>query len=1079
MTENPRVEQLVDEILDTERSPEEVCGSCPELLPEVRRRWQEMCGVKAELAALFPAPDAGADVGATPGLPANPSPPLIPGYEVEAVLGRGGMGVVYRARHLKLNRRVALKMLLAGDYAGPSERARFQREAEAVAGLRHANIVQVYDVGEQDGRPYFTMELVQGGSLAEKLAGEPQPARDGAALVVMLAQAMSAAHQGGIVHRDLKPANVLLTPPTDEGLPADGRPSWGTPKISDFGLARRLECGERLTQSGDLLGTPSYMAPEQARGRTQALGPPVDIYSLGAILYELLTGRPPFLGQTVAETVLQVISQDPVPPSRLNARLPRDLETICLKCLHKEPSRRYTSAAALAEDLRCFLHGEAIAARPEGRLERFARGVRRRPTLAVGLTTGVLLAIALVGGGLWLRGERAANDRANAEMQRLDQARRENEAALERLDLARRERQLAERLDAIHLNRAAAVNGRFDVRSIAQRADRDYEAAFREAGFGRVGDDPAAVAARIESSTIRDELVAALDDWAVSARRAGPASAMDGLGAMGVANVEDRRQRWLLDVLRRADPNPTAIRQRLRDPAVWYDHAALRELAETALADKLSAQLLVAVGERLMYAGADPVPFLQRVQREHPADFWANLALGAALVQKNPGESIRFIQAAMAIRPKTAIVHDYLGLALLGAGRPDDAIESFQQALLFDPEYVNTHNNLGYALRAKGRLDEAIAHFRHALRNDPMLPPAHCNLGSALIDLGRHDEALEHLREAIRLEPKLSQAHAAICAVLKARGGPQAVIAHYRQMLRTAPELAPAHAYLGSALAEVEQADEAIDHFRHALRIDPKLTVAHIQLGMALDSRGQYDEAADHYQQVVALEPRLHQAHAALGQTLLGLGRFREALDAARRGLDLLPPEHSDRAKGVQLLRRCENLLALEARLPAFLRGEDRLAGPADHLQFADVCRVKKRYADAARLFVKAFADKPQLGDEVPVARYQAARAAALAGCGQGEGGDKLSTEERAHWREQARVWLKADLTMLVGKLDTGTAADRARVRGRLTRWLVDPDLVGLREPSSLDGMTAEEREKCVAVWKEVNALLERARHIK
>jgi serine/threonine-protein kinase len=561
MAENPRVQQLLDEILDSERSPEEVCGSCPELLPEVRRRWREMCRVEAELKALFPTADLAAGAGATAASPPGSNLPSIPGYVVEAVLGRGGMGVVYRARQLRLNRPVALKMLLAGAGAGPSDRARFQREAEAVAGLRHANIVQVYDVGEQDGRPYFTMEIVQGGNLAEKQAGVPQPAREAAALVVTLAEAVWAAHQGGIVHRDLKPANVLLT--------ADG-----TPKISDFGLARRVEGGERLTQSGAMLGTPSYMAPEQARGRTQALGPPVDIYALGAILYELLTGRPPFRGETAADTLLQVISQDPVPPSRLNARVPRDLETICLKCLHKEPPRRYASAAALAEDLRCFLHGEAIAARPEGRLERLARGVRRRPTLVVGLTAGVLLATALVGGGLWVRGERAANERATEEVQRLDQSRRDQEAALERLDQARRERRLAERLDAIHLNRAAAVHGRFDVRHNAERADREYEAVLGEAGFGRVGDDAAAVAARIESSTIRDDLVAALDDWAVCARR---------------ADADQGRQRWLLEVLRRADPNPTRIRQRLRDPALWKDRAALTELAEMALAEKPSA----------------------------------------------------------------------------------------------------------------------------------------------------------------------------------------------------------------------------------------------------------------------------------------------------------------------------------------------------------------------------------------------------------------------------------------------------------------------------------------------------------
>src|SRR5262249_49771435 len=204
--------------------------------------------------------------------------------------------------------------LLAGGCAGSEERERFLREAEAVAGLRHANIVQVHGAGDHDGRPYFTMEYVEGGSLAQKLRGTPLPARPAAALLVTLAGAVQVAHQGGIVHRDLKPANVLLT--------ADG-----TPKITDFGLARRLGGDAGLTLSGVPVGTPSYMAPEQARGQTRAIGPATDVYALGAILYELLTGRPPFRGETASETVLQVISQEPVAPSRLNARVPRDLET--------------------------------------------------------------------------------------------------------------------------------------------------------------------------------------------------------------------------------------------------------------------------------------------------------------------------------------------------------------------------------------------------------------------------------------------------------------------------------------------------------------------------------------------------------------------------------------------------------------------------------------------------------------------------------------------------------------------------------------------------------------------------------
>ena len=292
-------------------------------------------------------------------------------------------------------------MTLAGSYAGPHERERFRREAEAVAALRHANIVQIYDVGDWAGRPYFTMELIEGGSLAQRLAGVPQPAHEAAALLATLAEAVHAAHQGGIVHRDLKPANILFTPD-------------GTPKITDFGLARRLEGSTELTLSGVPLGTPSYMAPEQARGQSRAIGPAADVYALGAILYEMLTGRPPFRAESAAETVHQLLTQDPVPPSRLNGKVPRDLETICLKCLSKEPRLRYPTADALNDDLGRFLRGDAISARPEGRMRRAIRAVRRRPTLAVGGIAVALFAALVLAGGLWLLFDRAFIDRALA-----------------------------------------------------------------------------------------------------------------------------------------------------------------------------------------------------------------------------------------------------------------------------------------------------------------------------------------------------------------------------------------------------------------------------------------------------------------------------------------------------------------------------------------------------------------------------------------------------------------------------------------------------------------------------------------
>jgi eukaryotic-like serine/threonine-protein kinase len=301
-------------------------------------------------------------------------------YELVEEIARGGMGVVYKARQVSLNRVVALKMILAGQLASLADVQRFHAEAEAAANLDHPNIMPIYEVGEYEGQHYFSMKLVEDGSLAGKLNGTPLPPRDAAALLESLARAMCAAHQNGVIHRDLKPANILLTPD-------------GTPMISDFGLARKLD-DIGMTATGAILGTPSYMAPEQAGGKSKELGPACDIYALGAILYECLTGRPPFKAATALDTLVQVASDDPVPPTALNAQVPRDLETICLKCLSKEPAKRYAAASELADDLRRFLANEPIRARPVGPAERVVKWVKRRPTVAA--LSAVLAAVIMV-----------------------------------------------------------------------------------------------------------------------------------------------------------------------------------------------------------------------------------------------------------------------------------------------------------------------------------------------------------------------------------------------------------------------------------------------------------------------------------------------------------------------------------------------------------------------------------------------------------------------------------------------------------------------------------------------------------
>jgi serine/threonine-protein kinase len=325
------------------------------------------------------APDQPGDAARTY-VPAGRGPApvqTVAGYEILGTLGRGAMGVVYKARQRGLRRVVALKMILSGGHADVYELGRFRTEAEAIARVQHPGIVQIYEVGEEDGRPFFSLEYVDGGSLQKKIRGEPQPPAEAAQMARRLADAIACAHAHGVVHRDLKPANVLLT--------RDGQP-----KITDFGLAKRLEDDSGQTHSGAILGTPSYMAPEQAEGKVREVGALSDVYALGAVLYELLTGRPPFKGASLLDTLEQVRTREPVPPTVLQLKVPGDLETVCLKCLQKDPKKRYPSAGELADDLGRYLRGEPVRARPAGRAERLWRWARRNPKVAL-LSAGLVL----------------------------------------------------------------------------------------------------------------------------------------------------------------------------------------------------------------------------------------------------------------------------------------------------------------------------------------------------------------------------------------------------------------------------------------------------------------------------------------------------------------------------------------------------------------------------------------------------------------------------------------------------------------------------------------------------------------
>src|SRR5262245_50438100 len=413
------------------------CPDTPRLSPNPDQSLPDSKGASLPLTAAAlpqsetsrrpPAPPSTESVALPPSTAEGtaPAPVQVLGYEILGELGRGAMGVVYKARQVKAGRLVALKMILAGVHAGRDELARFRSEAEAIARLQHPHIVQVHEVGEQDGLPFFSLELCPGGSLEKKLSGTPLPTQEAAALVEVLARAMQGAHQKGIIHRDLKTANVLLA-------------EDGTPKITDFGLAKKLDT-PGATSTGVIMGTPSYMAPEQAAGKSKAVGPSADIYALGAMLYELLTGRPPFKAATDLDTLVQVVSDEPVPVRRLQPQVPRDLETICLKCLQKNPARRYPTASELSDDLYRYLEGEPVRARPVGTGERAVKWSWRHPARAAAYGLVVLvLGLGGVGGTLARLWQLAEGARGEAQKQR--------EEAEKQRDVAHEQRQEAERV---------------------------------------------------------------------------------------------------------------------------------------------------------------------------------------------------------------------------------------------------------------------------------------------------------------------------------------------------------------------------------------------------------------------------------------------------------------------------------------------------------------------------------------------------------------------------------------------------------------------------------------------------------
>jgi serine/threonine protein kinase/tetratricopeptide (TPR) repeat protein len=781
--------------------------------------------------------------------------PVVPGFEILQEVGRGGMSVVYEARQQGLNRTVAVKMLLAGGYASREQRTRFRTEAEALGRLHHPHIVPVHEVGEYAGRPYLVMEYVAGGNLAQ-VGGRIENQELAAHLVETLARAVHYAHQRGIVHRDLKPANILLQMQNAECRMQNENPRSDSafcilhsalPKITDFGLAKLLEdeLGNSLaggpTQSGAVLGTPSYMAPEQAAGQSREIGPAADVYALGAILYELLTGRPPFRKDTPLETLLQVQSVEPVPPSRLCPRLARDLATVCLKCLEKDPSKRFATADALADDLGRFLAGEPIRARPIGALERTWRWCRRKPLVASLAGALVLLVIGSLVGltGLYLNADaqRGRAEGAEAEARAGEKKARQSEAKTKTV------------LEFLQKRILAAARPKDQQGGLGR--DATIMAALDQA-------EPGIAKAFAGKPLVEASIRQALGHTYWFASEYGKA-------------IRQHRRAWALRRAQLGPDDPDTLKSMVslaqdywgdgRPPKALELYQQVFELLKIRSGPNNSDTLwsMKGVADALQATGrlAEAMPLYEEALRR------AKKALGR-------------------LHPDTLIYMDSLANAYRVAGRVPESIRLFKETLRLTkrkhgpnhPGTLITMNNFACAYRAAGRFDKAAALFRDALRRMKIvLPLDHretlntlSNLGTIYRAAGRLDKALPILQEAV--------------ARKTAKLGPD-----HESTLISMGELATAYRLAGRQAEALPLFEKTLRALKDKVGADSPFRLKFLnQTGACLLQMKKYTEAEMLLRKCLAAHTRKHAndwevfyTKSQLGQALTGLKRYAEA----------------------------------------------------------------------------------------------------------------------------------------------------------------------------------------------------------
>jgi serine/threonine-protein kinase len=1047
-------------------------------------------------------------------------------YHLFGEIARGGMGAILKGRDADLGRDLAVKVLLEAHTGKPDLLRRFVEEAQIGGQLQHPGIVPVYELGAfADRRPYFTMKLVKGRTLATLLAERASPSDElprFLGIFEQVAQTVAYAHARGVIHRDLKPSNVMVG-------------SFGEVQVMDWGLAKVLEEGgvfddqrEKArplevsvirtvrsgsatdeSQPGSVLGTPAYMAPEQAGGDLEQTDRRADVFGLGATLCEILTGEPPYTGRTSAEVMRKALrsdTQDAI--TRLDA-CGADAELIALvkECLASEPDQRPRHAGVVAgrtaaylagvqerlrtaelarveaqaraeeEAKRCVLSNQ-LAREAHARADEANRRVaveRQRRRYQLGMAAAVLtLTTVLALAFLYWSHERQASaarvelalkeatllrDQATAlpdDAARWAAARRAVDAAIRTREregsepesaggLAALRREVEAGLVAAHRDRAL-LEALADVRTRKQDlgnpgADAAYARAFGSAGLDVDVQPPERIGAALKArpSAVGAAATAALDDWAL----------VRGGEQKGEAAAAFRRP---LEAARAADPD--SFRDKVRAALLETDskarEAALRTLAADPKSGDLPPASAVLLASALRYSSAPDlaITFLRSVAGRHPDDGWINYELATALAALGGAardEAVRYFSVARALRPQSA--HDFAHL-LDEIGRGDEALTLFADLVArqpLDPHHLACY---GRCLQDRGSpeaaaiLNRAAAAARSTIDTWPKSAGAHFSLGYTLSYQGKLDEAVKEYRTAIRLGPGNAEAHS----------------------------------NLGSALTNQEKIEDAMAEYRAAIHLKPDLALAHCGLAFTLQHEGKLDEAIAEYRTAIRLKPFYAEAHCNLAAALAKRGELAESLAMYRKGHELGSKRSGWPYPSARWVADAKRSLVLANRLPAVIRGEDKLSGAADLRLLAVMAYDQKRYTIAAQLWEQALLADPKLGDDREADnRYRAACAAALAAAGQEKDEPGLTDGAKAKLRQQARLWLTAELDAWAKLIEGGKPAPRAKLVRTLRHWQRDPDLDDVREPATLAKRPLAEQKAWQAFWDEAGTLLKKA----